>query len=51
MLTHPTLDKLELLRLHGRVQALKQQWQQPEIDELSFEQRLGLLVDRETDLR
>lgn len=51
MLTHPTLDKLESLRLHGMVQALKQQWQQPEISELSFEQRLGLLVDRETDLR
>lgn len=51
MLTHPTLDKLEALRLHGMVQALKQQWQQPEINELSFEQRLGLLVDRETDLR
>ena len=51
MLTHPTLDKLESLRLHGMVQALKQQWQQPEINELSFEQRLGLLVDRETDLR
>ncbi|MDD2467948.1 MAG: ATP-binding protein [Desulfobulbus sp.] len=51
MLTHPTLDKLESLRLHGMVQALKQQWQQPESNELSFEQRLGLLVDRETDLR
>lgn len=51
MLTHPTLDKLESLRLHGMIQALKQQWQQPEINELSFEQRLGLLVDRETDLR
>nr|WP_320012602.1 IS21-like element helper ATPase IstB [uncultured Desulfobulbus sp.] len=51
MLTHPTLDKLESLRLHGMVQALKQQWEQPEINELSFEQRLGLLVDRETDLR
>lgn len=51
MLTHPTLDKLESLRLHGMVQALKQQWQQPELYELSFEQRLGLLVDRESDLR
>jgi len=50
-LTHPTLDKLESLRLHGMVQALKQQWQQPELNELSFEQRLGLLVDRESDLR
>ena len=51
MLNHPTLDKLESLRLHGMVQALKQQWQQPEIDELSFEQRLGFLVDRESDFR
>ena len=51
MLTHPTLDKLESLRLHGMIQALQLQWQQPEINELSFEQRLGLLVDREIDLR
>jgi len=51
MLTHPTLDKLEKLRLTGMVTALKEQWQRPDSDELSFEERLGLLVDREADLR
>lgn len=50
MLTHPTLDKLEALRLNGMVKALKEQWQLP-ANELSFEERLGLLVDREADLR
>lgn len=51
MLTHPTLDKLEKLRLTGMVTALKEQWQRPDSNELSFEERLGLLVDREADLR
>ena len=51
MLTHPTLDKLEALRLNGMVKALKEQWQLPSSNELSFEERLGLLVDREADLR
>ena len=47
MLTHPTLDKLATLRLHGMLSALKQQRQSPEIERLSFEERLGLLVDCE----
>lgn len=51
MLIHPTLDKLEKLRLTGMVTALKEQWQRPDSNELSFEERLGLLVDREADLR
>ena len=51
MLTHPTLDKLEALRLTGMVKALKEQWQLSSSNELSFEERLGLLVDREADLR
>jgi len=51
MLTHPTLDKLAALRLTGMVTALKEQWQRPDSNELSFEERLGLLVDREVDLR
>ena len=51
MLNHPTLDKLEKLRLTGMVTALKEQWQRPDSNELSFEERLGLLVDREADLR
>ena len=51
MLTHPTLDKLEALRLAGMAKALKEQWQMPDIGELVFEERLGLLVDREAGLR
>lgn len=51
MLTHPTLDKLAALRLTGMVTALKEQWQRSDSNELSFEERLGLLVDREADQR
>ncbi len=47
MLTHPTLDKLQNLRLTGMRQALEEQLQMPDIQELGFEERLGLLVDRE----
>jgi len=51
MLTHPTIDKLETLRLSGMVGALREQWKTPDINQLSFEERLGLLTDREVDLR
>ena len=47
MLTHPTLDKLQTLRLTGMYQALIEQRQVPDIAALTFEERLGLLVDRE----
>lgn len=47
MLKHPTLDKLQALKLTGMVAALIDQMTMPDIDELSFEERLGLLVDRE----
>ena len=47
MLTHPTLDKLQTLRFTGMLHALEEQMQMPDIDQLDFEQRLGLLVDRE----
>jgi DNA replication protein DnaC len=47
MLHHPTLDKLQTLRLHGMYHALVEQRQMPEIAALTFEERLGLLVDRE----
>jgi len=47
MLNHPTLDKLEQLRLTGMAQALKEQARLPEANHLTFEERLGLLVDRE----
>jgi DNA replication protein DnaC len=47
MLTHPTLEKLQALRLAGMARAFEDQQRLPEIDSLSFEERLGLLVDRE----
>ena len=51
MLTHPTLDKLHALRLAGMSHALVEQMQTPDIATLSFEERLGLLVDRESTER
>jgi DNA replication protein DnaC len=47
MLHHPTLDKLQQLRLTGMHKALREQLDLPEIEDLSFEERLGLLADRE----
>src|ERR687887_2770445 len=47
MLTQPTLDKLQTLRLTGMYQALVEQFQMPDIAALTFEERFGLLVDRE----
>jgi DNA replication protein DnaC len=47
VLTHPTLTKLEALRLYGMLRALNDQLQTPDCAGLSFEERLGLLVDRE----
>jgi DNA replication protein DnaC len=47
MLHHPTLDKLNTLKFYGMIQGLQDQAQHPGIDQLSFEERLGLLIDRE----
>ena len=47
MLTHPSMEKLQSLRLSGMLKALQEQQETPEIDSLSFEERLGLLLDRE----
>ncbi|GAB1393169.1 IS21-like element ISPsy14 family helper ATPase IstB [Rhodocyclaceae bacterium] len=47
MLTHPTHDKLNQLRLFGMAHALTEQASIAEIDALPFADRLGLLIDRE----
>lgn len=47
MLHHPTLEKLQTLRLLGMYKALSEQMNMPESETLSFEERLGLLADRE----
>jgi len=51
MLTHPTMEKLQTLKLTGMLKALTEQQQMPEIDSLGFEERLGLLIDREATER
>jgi DNA replication protein DnaC len=51
MLTHPTLDKLQALKLMGMYHALMEQMQMPEMTAVPFEERLGLLVDRESTAR
>ena len=51
MLLHPTLDKLRALKLEGMAAALEDQAALPECASLSFEERLGLLVDREMTTR
>jgi DNA replication protein DnaC len=51
MLTQPLLDKLSKLHLSGFRNALEEQLQNPQYAELSFEERLGLLVDIETTRR
>jgi DNA replication protein DnaC len=47
VLKHPIFEKLEQLRFYGMLKALEEQMQMPDIKQLSFEERLGLLVDRE----
>ena len=47
MLTHPTVEKLQQLRCAGMATAFAEQLDSPEVDALSFEERFGLLVDRE----
>ena len=51
MLLHPTLDKLKALKLEGMLAGLADQEALPEVEGLSFEERLGLLVDRELTSR
>lgn len=47
MLIHPTVSKLHTLRLTGMAAALHEQSSQPDVDRLGFDERFGLLVDRE----
>jgi DNA replication protein DnaC len=51
MLTQPLLEKLTQLRLSGFRAALEDQLQSTQYAELSFEERLGLLVDLEMTRR
>lgn len=47
MLRHPTIDKLQQLKLSAMARELAEQRALPEAAGLGFEERLGLLADRE----
>jgi DNA replication protein DnaC len=47
MLNNQTIEKLRTMRLDGMLQAFEQQQALPETKKLSFDERLGLLVDAE----
>jgi len=51
MLIHPALDRLRTLRLEGMAKALEDQLQMPDVEDLRFEERLSLLLDREATER
>ena len=51
MLIHPIIDKLRTLRLNAMALTLEEQLHMDDIESLSFEERLGLLVDREASDR
>jgi DNA replication protein DnaC len=51
VLTHPTLERLRTLQLRGMAAALEDQERTPDIDALTFHERLGLLLDREATIR
>jgi DNA replication protein DnaC len=51
MLAVPTLEKLKTLKLYGMVRGFEEQLALSEHKNLTFEERLGLLVDREISER
>ncbi|MFZ2054885.1 MAG: IS21-like element helper ATPase IstB [Candidatus Aminicenantales bacterium] len=51
MLYQPILDKLTALKLAGILEGLREQMDSPQYRKLSFEERFGLLLDREWTLR
>ena len=51
MLTQPTLEKLCTLGLKAMAEAFREQSESADLQQLSFEERLGLLIDRQWNWR
>ena len=47
MLNQPTIEKLHAMKLHGMADAFREQLEMADSSQLSFEERLGFLVDRQ----
>lgn len=51
MLNEPTIEKMRELRLRAMADAWQRQQQDPKLSSLSFDERLGMLIDAEHDAR
>ena len=51
MLNHPTLNSLKAMKLEGMAQAFSEQLELNTHKDMSFEERLALLIDREESFR
>ncbi len=51
MLTHPSIEKLKIMKLHGMAKAMEDLLNVGNNQDLTFEEQLGFLVDREYDER
>ena len=51
MLINQTVDKLDALGLVGMAMGVREQLESTQYTNLSFEERLGVLVDREAEVR
>jgi len=51
MLNQATTDKLTTMRLRGMAEALREQQESADAQRLSFEERLGMLIDRQWNWR
>ena len=51
MLTQPTIEKLVAMRLRGMAEAFREQQESADAQQLCFEERLGLLIDRQWNWR
>ena len=51
MLNQQTIEKLHIMRMRGMADAFRQQQEDPQNNQLSFEERFGLLVDRQWNWR
>lgn len=51
MLMQPTLEKLYSMKLIGMAEAIRRQIQDPEAAQLSFEERVAMIVDQQWDWR
>lgn len=51
MILNNTIEKMYLLKLHGMAKAFEDQLTNPAVSQMAFEDRVGLLIDREETYR